>query len=439
MSFKKKNWSALSSLARQRSMEDDEEFEKARRRRSRMHTSSTDTEAVAEEQHTSENSGVFNEQEETSPHSEDESVPFAEMLKRREEDKRRHQHEALQSLKLAKFGSKPDGEWGGESEQGNEYDKQEIKEVRTKTTRKQSEDNYTKKLSASSLEENESNNKASSRENHSDTGGSIGHQSPLSPIHTTHAFISLGKPKEVKSRTKLKKQLSTENNECPREENDSRKIENDVHKPQTKSTEIRRNERGRYEKLQEDAETRESKNNTRLQNEKYGVQQERMENAADHSRSNSSPFHRSCPRAASFRVTNTEVKSQPLQRSASVRIPARTSSGRIDGILEKYAKAIEKSDSVKSKPSASDYLSRPLEGVASKRCVFEKEDMQHGSPRYPVTRKDIRPGDVANKRSLWENKAESLEKDHHSFRKSYNQRLTLQNEKTVNYTDRGTS
>lgn len=94
---------------------------------------------------------MFNEQEETSPHSEDESVPFAEMLKRREEDKRRYQHEALQSLKLAKFGSKPDGEWGGESEQGNENDKQEIKEVRTKTSRKQSEDNYTKKLSASSL------------------------------------------------------------------------------------------------------------------------------------------------------------------------------------------------------------------------------------------------------------------------------------------------
>ncbi|XP_078276496.1 uncharacterized protein LOC144605272 isoform X2 [Rhinoraja longicauda] len=433
MSFKKKNWSALSSLARQRSIDDDEEFEKARRRRTRMHTSSTDNEAVAEEQHASENS-VFNEQEQTSPNSEDESVPFAEMLKRREEDKRRSQREALQSLKLAKLGSKSEGE----SEQGNESEKQEIKEVRTKTTRKQSEDNYTKKLSANSLKENESNNRATSTQNHSDTG-SVGHQTPLSPIHTTRAFISLGKPKEVKSRTKLVKQLSMENNECPQKEDDSRKIENAIHKSQSKSTEIRRNERGRYEKLQEDAHQRENTNNTRLQNEKCGVQQERMENTPDHSRSNSSPFHRSCPRAASFRVTNAEVQKPPLQRSASVRIPARTSPGRLDGILEKYAKAIEKSDGVKSKLSPSDYLSRPLEGVASKRCVFEKEDVQLGSPRYPVTRKDIRPGDVASKRSLWENKAESLEKDHHSFRKSYNQRLASQNEKTVNYTDRGTS
>ncbi|XP_051890736.1 ladinin-1-like isoform X2 [Pristis pectinata] len=428
------------SLARQRSMEDDEEFEKARRRRTRMNSSLTDNEGIPEEQHTSENSTAFNEQEVTSPHSEDESVPFAEMLKRREEDKRRYQRETLQSLKIAKFGSESEFEGESKNEQGNENKKPEMKEVPNKTPRKQTEDNYSTRPIASTLKEKETNNRAASTQNHSELGNT-GHQPPLSPVHTTRAFISLGKPK-VKSPTKLKRQPSLENNEHSREENSSMKIENDCHKSQSKATGVKGKERGGYEKLQEDAFKQESKNNARVQDEKCGVQQEKKENIPDHSSSNNSPFRRFSPRATSFRATNPEGKSQPFQRSASLRIPARSSSGKIDGILEKYAKAIERSDSIKSKPSLSDYLSRPLEGVASKRCVFEKEDAQNGSSRFLMTRKDIRPGDVASKRNLWENKADSVEKkklqDHHSFRKSYDQRVTHQNE-SVNFTDRESS
>ncbi|XP_072133847.1 uncharacterized protein [Mobula birostris] len=410
MSLSRKNWSALSSLARQRSMEDDEEFEKARRRRTRVTNSSPDNEAVLEEQYTSENSSQLNEQEVTTTHVEDEPAEFAELLKKREEDKRRYQRETLQILKLAKFGSESEIEGESKSEQENENKKQEMKEVPTKTLEKQTEDHYSRRPSASSMKEKETNNGAASMQNNSNIDNT-GHQSPLSPLHTTRAFISLGKAKGEKSPTKLKKQPSLESDACPRVECNSTKAESDCHKSQTKSTNIKGKEGEGHAKLQEDAFNQETKSNARPQDEKSRVQQEKKENIPDCSSTNSSPFRRFSPRAASFRVTNPEVKSQSLQRSASLRIPARSSPGKIDGILEKYAKAIERSDSVKSKSSPSDYLSWPLEGVASKRCVFEKEDTQNSSSRFLMTRKDIRPGDVASKRSLWENKADSVEKE----------------------------
>ncbi|XP_069797778.1 ladinin-1-like isoform X2 [Narcine bancroftii] len=396
------------SLARQRSMEDDEEFEKARRRQNRKNSLVMDNGSIAEEQDVSENSTAFNAQEEMSPHSEDETVSFAEMLKKREEDKRRNQHETLQSLKLAKLGSESKNEGESNSMQGNENRTPKMWEVPTRTQRKQSEDNFRGKPSASTLMEKETNKKAATTQNHSDTG-STDHQSLLSPTHTTRAFISLGKPKEEKSPIKLKKQASVEN-QCRQEENRPMKIENDCHKSQTKASEIKGNEKGGSEKLQEAGFQRGSKNSARVQDEKCGIQWERKENDPDCSSSDHTPFRRFSPRAASFRVTNTEVISQTFQRSASLRIPARSSTGKIGDILEKYAKAIEKSGN-KSKQSPSNYLSRPLEGVASKRCVFEKEDTQGSASHYLITRKDIRRGDVASKRSLWENKADSSEKE----------------------------
>ncbi|XP_062921630.1 ladinin-1 isoform X2 [Mobula hypostoma] len=375
MSLSRKNWSALSSLARLRSMEDEEEFEKARRRRTRVTSSSPDNEDVLEEQYTSENSSQLNEQEVTTTHAEESEI---------------------------------EGE--SKSEQENENKKPEMKEVPTKTLEKQTEDHYSRRPSASSLKEKETNNGAASMQNNSNIDNT-GHQPPLSPLHTTRAFISLGKAKGEKSPTKLKKQPSLESNACPRVECSSTKAESDCHKSQTKSANIKGKEGEGHAKLQEDAFNQETKSNARPQDEKSRVQQKKKENIPDCSSTDSSPFRRFSPRAASFRVTNPEVKSQSLQRSASLRIPARSSPGKIDGILEKYAKAIERSDSVKSKSSPSDYLSWPLEGVASKRCVFEKEDTQNSSSRFLMTRKDIRPGDVASKRSLWENKADSVQKE----------------------------
>ncbi|XP_038676586.1 non-muscle caldesmon-like isoform X8 [Scyliorhinus canicula] len=340
------------SLARQRSMEDDEEFEKARRRRDRVSNSMPDNEDISEEQHTSENSSAFNEEEETpSPNLEDDTVAFAEMLRKREEDKRQFQRETLQSLKLAKFASETDGEKESTSNQANENQKPEMKGAPTEPLKKKSGEDSSDKINAIIVkQEKEITNSVASLQNHpgeENTCSQTPPQSPLSPIHTTRAFISLGKPKEVKSPTRLKTQLSLENNKCYPEAKSSTRVANDCFKSQARTEP---------------------------------------------------------------KVPNPEVKKQSFQRSASLRISPRSSSTKIDGILEKYAMAIQRSDSVKTKKCPPNYLTRPLEGIASKRCVFEKDDAQSVSSRHFISKKGIRPGDVANKRNLWESKADSVEK-----------------------------
>ncbi|XP_072336518.1 uncharacterized protein [Scyliorhinus torazame] len=450
MSFGRKNWTALSSLARQRSMEDDEEFEKALRRRNRVSNSMPDNEDISEEQHTSENSSVLNEQEETpSPNLEDDTVAFAEMLRKREEDKRQFQRETLQSLKLAKFAFETDGEKESTSSQANENQKPEMKRAPTEPRRKKSGEDSSEEINAITVkQEKEINNSVASLQNHPDKENPCSQtppQSPLSPIHTTRAFISLGKPKEVKSPTRLKTQLSLENNKCYPEAKSSTRVANDCFKSQAR-TEPKVSERGEHEKIGQESFKRESskagttdvKVTSAVATE---IQSQKKENNADGPSSNDVPFHRFSSRATSFRVTNPEVKKHPFQRSASLRIPPRSPSAKIDGILEKYAMAIQRSDSVKTKKCPPNYLTRPLEGIASKRCVFEKDDAQSVSSQHFISKKGtiglyvrvavrinqwvsrtqeyrktfgckgIRPGDVANKRSLWESKADSVEKE----------------------------
>ncbi|XP_078054083.1 ladinin-1 isoform X2 [Mustelus asterias] len=408
-------YSVSRSLAKQRSMEDDEEFEKARRRRNRVSNSAPDNEDIAEAQHTSENSTVFNEQEETSsPPLEDDAVAFAEMLKKREEDKRRFQRETLQNLKLAKFTSETDIEKESESKQENENQKLEMQRVPTETPRKKSSEDPSQNISGITVKEKKPNNNVTSTQNHPDEENASSQtplQSPLSPIHTTRAFISLEKPKEVKSPTRLKTQLSLE---CQPETKSSTTVANDCSKSWARA-EPKESGRGEHEKTgQEPFQRESSKTKTQVVKRTSAivteVQNQRQENNAGGPSTNDGSFRSFSSRATSFRVTNPEVKKQSFQRSASLRIPSRSSSTKIDDILEKYAKAIQRSDSTKSKKSPSNYLTRPLEGIASKRCVFEKDDVQDVSARHLASKKDIRPGDVANKRNLWENKADAAEK-----------------------------
>ncbi|XP_038676579.1 ladinin-1-like isoform X1 [Scyliorhinus canicula] len=406
------------SLARQRSMEDDEEFEKARRRRDRVSNSMPDNEDISEEQHTSENSSAFNEEEETpSPNLEDDTVAFAEMLRKREEDKRQFQRETLQSLKLAKFASETDGEKESTSNQANENQKPEMKGAPTEPLKKKSGEDSSDKINAIIVKEKEITNSVASLQNHpgeENTCSQTPPQSPLSPIHTTRAFISLGKPKEVKSPTRLKTQLSLENNKCYPEAKSSTRVANDCFKSQAR-TEPKVSERGEHEKIGQEPFKRGSSKagatDVKVTSAvATGIQSQKKENNADGPSSNDVPFHRFSSRATSFRVPNPEVKKQSFQRSASLRISPRSSSTKIDGILEKYAMAIQRSDSVKTKKCPPNYLTRPLEGIASKRCVFEKDDAQSVSSRHFISKKGIRPGDVANKRNLWESKADSVEK-----------------------------
>ncbi|XP_069489736.1 ladinin-1 [Ambystoma mexicanum] len=148
-------------------------------------------------------------------------------------------------------------------------------------------------------------------------------------------------------------------------------------------------------------------------------------------------LRRFSPRTTSFRVMNqTEQSGSPFNRSASLRIPSR--SFKLDATLEKYASALQKSETVKSPTRTKEFFPIP-EGVASKRSVFEREaggsgastpTSKKGSSNLTVAvssrinqwisktqgdesknsgAKDAKKVDIASKRSLWEQRSMSTE------------------------------
>ncbi|XP_078500320.1 ladinin-1 isoform X2 [Lissotriton helveticus] len=150
-----------------------------------------------------------------------------------------------------------------------------------------------------------------------------------------------------------------------------------------------------------------------------------------------SALRRFSPRTSSFRVmSQTEQAKSPFTRSASLRIPSRNF--KLDAKLEKYASALQKSESVKSPTRTKEFFPIP-EGVASKRSVFEKETPSSGGST-PTSRKsntsltgavssrinqwisktqvngsnssgtkDVKTVDIASKRSLWEQRSSSTD------------------------------
>ncbi|XP_007892387.2 ladinin-1 isoform X1 [Callorhinchus milii] len=532
MSLNGRNWRALSSLARQRSMEDDEEFEKARRRRDRMSSSVTHCDSISEE---NENTSVIrteaDEQDKSSvfAHSEGDTIEFTEMLRKRQEDKRRYQQETLESLKSAKSPVEMcEEDRTGKKECTEESREPERKEVLPETRRTSSEDseetdrrtlkqgreisgnidreiisgntdreissnaaretssNADRKTSSNAARETSSNaaretssnaagetssnadGKTSSnaaretssnaaRETSSNTAGETSSiadgktsskaaretssnadrktssnsdrktssnadgrrndstsesSSPLSPSHTTRVFISLGKPKEpmspkvtspVEKERKFTKQPSVEPFNCQAGGAEMSKSQSEEHPKEGEETRQGHVKRTRINRVRTQDEKQVSSTVTHVQ-----FLQKESEDVDGCS--NNVPFLRGSSRAISFRMVKPEPPNQSLQRSASMRISSKGVSTNKDRV-DQYVKAIQKSGSLKSKTESAKYLPCPLEGIASKRNMFEKENSQDRGNWSPSMKKDIRPGDVASKRNLWENRADSVDKN----------------------------
>ncbi|KAM5205328.1 ladinin-1 [Hipposideros larvatus] len=116
----------------------------------------------------------------------------------------------------------------------------------------------------------------------------------------------------------------------------------------------------------------------------------------------SSSLQRSSPRTISFRMSPRKYNSEaPLTRSASVRLPA--SSVKLGEKLERYHTAIQRSESIKSPgPSRTEFLVAPV-GVASKRHLFEKELAGQSRAEPASSRKEnLRlSGVVTSRLNLW--------------------------------------
>ncbi|KAM4794849.1 ladinin-1 [Rhinophrynus dorsalis] len=147
-----------------------------------------------------------------------------------------------------------------------------------------------------------------------------------------------------------------------------------------------------------------------------------------------SSFKRFSPRTSSFRViSQTEDKEDNgLTRSSHLRFSLR--SRKIEDRMEKYASAVQRS--VKIPSAHSRTVVGPSDGIASKRSIFEKDETSteicatntkkdltlpgavssrinqwvsktQEASSSGVGTKDIRTGDVANKRNLWQQRSQT--------------------------------
>ncbi|KAM7082390.1 ladinin-1 [Ciconia maguari] len=116
----------------------------------------------------------------------------------------------------------------------------------------------------------------------------------------------------------------------------------------------------------------------------------------------SSSIRRSSPRTVSFRLISRKQKEEsqsPLTRSTSLRIPG--SSTTIGEKLEKYTLAVQRSEGVKSSPTIQKSLLLSSEGVASKRNFFEASAPSKAEP-LAVRKDNLRiPGSVTSRINLW--------------------------------------
>ncbi|KAM4699637.1 ladinin-1 isoform 2-T2 [Discoglossus pictus] len=150
-----------------------------------------------------------------------------------------------------------------------------------------------------------------------------------------------------------------------------------------------------------------------------------------------SPLIRCSPRTSSFRAMtqNEDQGHSGLTRSSSLRFSLR--SGKLGDRMNKYASAVQRSESVRIPSSHSRGVLGQAVGIASKRSIFEKDEssteantvhtrkefkipanvssrinqwkiteMQPSAEPSTVT-KEIKTGDVATKRSLWQQRSQS--------------------------------
>ncbi|XP_013799505.2 ladinin-1 [Apteryx mantelli] len=129
----------------------------------------------------------------------------------------------------------------------------------------------------------------------------------------------------------------------------------------------------------------------------------------------SSSIRRNSPRTVSFRIISRKEREEnqsPLTRSASLRIPG--SSTTIEEKLEKYSSAVQRSEVVKSSLTVQKNLMLSSEGVASKRNFFETSAPAKAEPL--TVRKDNMkiPGSVTSRINLWISRTQEPSKEEKS-------------------------
>ncbi|XP_062999925.1 ladinin-1 [Elgaria multicarinata webbii] len=124
----------------------------------------------------------------------------------------------------------------------------------------------------------------------------------------------------------------------------------------------------------------------------------------------SSSFKRTTPRTISFRVVSKKDKEEDtLSRSTSMRLPV--NAAKLEERREKYASAVQRAGSIKLPPSARRNFQLASEGVASKRSIFETNI--RAEPTTTLIRKESLkiPGGVTSRINLWISRTQESSKD----------------------------
>ncbi|XP_038018456.1 ladinin-1 isoform X2 [Motacilla alba alba] len=143
--------------------------------------------------------------------------------------------------------------------------------------------------------------------------------------------------------------------------------------------------------------------------------QDELAEKPDPSPTHVTSIRRASPRTVSFRIISKKQKEEsqsPLTRSASLRIPGSNST--IGEKLEKYNSAVQRSEGVKSSVPAQKSRLLSSEGVASKRNFFERSAPSKAEPA--ALRKDSLkiPGSVTSRINLWISRAQEPSKEENS-------------------------
>ncbi|XP_008497736.2 ladinin-1 [Calypte anna] len=129
----------------------------------------------------------------------------------------------------------------------------------------------------------------------------------------------------------------------------------------------------------------------------------------------SSSIRRTSPRTVSFRVISRKQKEEsqsPLTRSVSLRIPG--SSTTIGEKLEKYNSAVQRSEVVRSSLAVQKSLLLSSEGVASKRNFFETSAPTKAEP-VAVKKDNLKlSGSVTSRINLWISRGQEPAKEEKS-------------------------
>ncbi|XP_015197571.1 ladinin-1 isoform X2 [Lepisosteus oculatus] len=424
MSLSRKNWSALSSLTRQWTVEDEEEIERERRRRNRSCTSVSESPDA-----TPEDTALRPSSSEDNPEPEDlqAHLEFLEMLKARDEKRKRRHVETLRQQRE---------EEGQEAEFKAEDDSLEgRREPKAETPRSpNSKDNNDLRSNSVSVKKNVSENTEFLYNKETEK------KTPTKSPRMFVSSLSISFDKSPSSPTGRGNVFSPMSPTSPSVQNIAEKEL--IHSPR------------RFWEIRENGDNKVL--NSREVGYELGSEDVRRKSKGPEE----TAFMRHHPRAASFRVISKTKESVPIIRSASVRLTSRSreerlskapnheedkpspfqrnsrqriSSRTIEEKLEKLALAAQKSETIKSPSATQKDFFLLVHEVARKRGVFEKDGatvegsssnskQKHLSFSTGISERinrwvsraqkselsDLRNVDISSKWHTWENRAEEL-------------------------------